>query len=125
MFKSTCLETIKNYFVSSNWFHLKFLFSFELLYIYLNYALSQVWFQKLRSADGSMIHQGDEREGDEERDDESINVLCGHSILFFFITCLSVKLLEIANKETKNFVFCTLLFLSIKRTVIDCICYLV
>jgi stress response protein SCP2 len=34
----------------------------------------KVWFQKLRSADGSMVHQGDEREGDEVGDDESINV---------------------------------------------------
>mmetsp|Transcript_47433 Transcript_47433/g.80945 ORF Transcript_47433/g.80945 Transcript_47433/m.80945 type:complete len:571 (-) Transcript_47433:194-1906(-) len=33
-----------------------------------------VSFQKLRSADGSMVHQGDEREGDEEGDDETICV---------------------------------------------------
>jgi hypothetical protein len=33
-----------------------------------------VSFQKLRSSDGSMVHQGDEREGDEEGDDEKLKV---------------------------------------------------
>jgi tellurium resistance protein TerZ len=34
--------------------------------------IDTVWFQKLRSADGSMQHCGDEREGDAVGDDESI-----------------------------------------------------
>mmetsp|Transcript_29639 Transcript_29639/g.38206 ORF Transcript_29639/g.38206 Transcript_29639/m.38206 type:complete len:238 (+) Transcript_29639:1258-1971(+) len=34
--------------------------------------IDTVWFQKLKSRDGAMKHGGDEREGDEEGDDESI-----------------------------------------------------
>ena len=36
-------------------------------------VVDTVWFQQLRSRDGSMQHHGDEREGDEKGDDESIS----------------------------------------------------
>mmetsp|Transcript_21387 Transcript_21387/g.35394 ORF Transcript_21387/g.35394 Transcript_21387/m.35394 type:complete len:597 (-) Transcript_21387:73-1863(-) len=36
--------------------------------------LDMVWFKQLTSKDGSLRHSGDEREGDESGDDESINI---------------------------------------------------
>ena len=36
-------------------------------------VVDSISFKQLKSKDGSMVHQGDEREGDEEGDDESIN----------------------------------------------------
>jgi tellurium resistance protein TerZ len=43
-------------------------------------VVDQVWFRQLRSKDGAMVHQGDEREGDEAGDDESIKVHVWHNL---------------------------------------------
>ena len=37
-------------------------------------VVDKVWFRNLKSSDGSIVHSGDEREGDEEGDDEKIKV---------------------------------------------------
>jgi len=36
--------------------------------------VDEVWFKKLKSSDGSIVHHGDEREGDEHGDDEKMDI---------------------------------------------------